>query len=165
MQKQKVRHVIGWQAQANYAGHIPSLVPLWRPQLHWHIDGLHPYRRQASQKKCCRKSLPVNLSVNLVWRLIDAEGLQEPGQLLVAKFPASHLHDQHFLGSVLPRCVGDFRAQLQRSSYFPLGRFWLVHWALAQGDNKGKKSQIGHIRPNHHFSVGAVPTRSHQQDF
>lgn len=163
MQKEAHWQSPNWHKPANSEGYSVSFVRFRRPQLSRHIDCCHLHCCKARQQERRRKSLPVHLAVNLVWRFIYAEGFQEPSQLLVAKFPVRHLRDQHFLGSVLPRSVGDLRTQFQRSSHYLRWRCRTAHQAKALHDDVGKKSQIGHIRPNRHFSVGALPTRSHQQ--
>lgn len=140
-----------------------SLQRVTRPPRH--DQNAYPHRSKACQHEGRRKPLPVYLAVNLVWRFIDAEGFQELGQRLVVKFPVPHLRDQHLLGPVLPRCVGHLWSKLQRSRDSLLGRFRFAYWVLAQGDGRRKKLQIGHIRPERHFSAGALPTRSHQQNF
>lgn len=164
MQKQGFERISKWRAQAEYVcPYLSCRIPLWRAQLSRHIDSLHPHRCQARQQKCRRKPLPIHLTVNLVWQFIDAVGLQEARQLLVAKLPLPHLRDQQLFGAVFPGLVGGFRRQFQRASRYLWWCFCSVHRTLLFRGNEMGKLQIGHIRPNRHLSVGALPTRSHQQ--
>jgi hypothetical protein len=164
MQKLEFKWISEWQAQAKSACYYLSCrVRFWRTELSRYAERRHLHRGQASQQKSCREPLPVHLAINLVWRFVDAVGFQEACQFLVAKFPFPHLHDQQVLGAVLPGCVGSLRTQFQRSSHTLWWRCRTAHRALGLHDSKGKKLKIGLIRPNSHFNVVDLPTRSHQQ--
>lgn len=165
MQKQQHGHSCSGQTEANSAVLLPSSMRLWRPQLRRYVDCLRAHRCQACKQECSRKPLPIHFAVNLVRCFLDAVRLKQARQYLVGYPPLIHLHGQQFLHPVLPRGVGNFRAQLQRLGHGFGGRCRLTHWFLTRPDNKGKKLETGHIRPTRHFSVGAVPTRSHPQDF
>lgn len=94
----------------------PSSAWFGRPQLRWDINCGDAHRRQAGQQKRRRKALPVHLAVDLVRRLLDAIGCQEPGQVLVAQATFPHFRHQQLLRPVLPRAVRHFRLQFQRQS-------------------------------------------------
>ncbi len=63
---------------------------------------LNTHRTQASQKKRCRKFLSVDLAVDLVSRLLQAQSLQAPREFFVADLPSLHLQNQHILSVTFP---------------------------------------------------------------
>lgn len=82
------------------------LSPLWWRQgsalPRGDCNGLHVHRCQASQKISRGKTFPVHLPVYLPGGLDDAEGLQEPGQLLVTHPASFHFRLQQCRSLVFP---------------------------------------------------------------
>lgn len=155
-------HELSWLGEVNFTGHCASCARLRLPELRGHLHRRDFHCRQAGKQERCRKPLPIDLAVNLVWRFVNAVRLQQTRQLLVSHASLCHLRNQQFLCPVLPWRIGDLPTQFQRPGNDFWGRCRLAHWALDCRKAEGKKFQIGHIRPNRHFSVGTVPTRPHQ---
>lgn len=65
-------------------------------------QGLNVHGTQARQEERCRKPLAIDLAVDLVRQLINAQSLQATRQIFVGDSSMPHLRDQHLSGLAFP---------------------------------------------------------------
>ena len=68
-------------------------------------NGFRAHRVQTRNQECGAKSLAIDLSVYLAWRLVDSYLLEHSRKLLVANATSHHLNFYQFLRGLLPSLV------------------------------------------------------------